>query len=287
MWINIENGYVQDWLTQQWVKATGRKIPELHSHWLSSPTGDTDKIGSQFISRLVKEHDLELVKNKPQTGLIESIDDWQLTEEEKDKLHPLIIHFYEKTVNYHFEIWSNWCGAFRPFGKMLSVIFSKRLQQLNLPLNPLDAAKGIESNIIKLVEKGSGKTKHTIWYRKLKATDHVIYSGVYDTAFAPNHNRKCMKVSFPLPNGSATVVMRITVMEDGSLLLQSNGKKFGDPGFYFTLTDGKQKHWARFVKSMHEYIKVYVDAEGELRADHNLYFYGLPFLQLYYKMKAK
>ena len=287
MWINQKNGYLQDWITQQWVKATGKRITDLKQHWLSSPIGDTDAIGAKFMDRLVKESKLEVVKNAAQTGLVESINDWALTEEEEQLLNPMIIHFYEHTVDYHFEIWSNWCGAFRPFGKMLSVIFSKRLQQLNLPLNPLDAAKGIESSIIKLIEKDSGKTKHTIWYRKLKATDHVIYSGVYDTAFAPNAERKCMKVSFPLPNGSATVVMRIIVLKEGSLLLQSDGKKFGDPGFYFTLINGKQKHWARFVKSMHEYIKVYVDSEGQLRADHNLYFYRLPFLQLHYKMKVK
>ncbi len=51
------------------------------------------------------------------------------------------------------------------------------------------------------------------------------------------------------------------IEKDGSLLLCSDGKKFGDNGFYFTLTNGKGVYWARFVSSMHEWIRVYEDEE--------------------------
>lgn len=96
-----------------------------------------------------------------------------------------------------------------------------------------------------------------------------------------------LKVIFPLPNGNASVVMTKKVLSDGSLLLSSDGENFGDNGFYFTLTDHKGNYWAKFVKSMHEWIKVYVDDEDILRADHNLKFYGIPFLNLHYKMTKK
>ena len=96
-----------------------------------------------------------------------------------------------------------------------------------------------------------------------------------------------MKVIFPLPNGNASVIMRKEVLPNGSLKLSSDGRKFGDNGFYFTLTNHKGKYWARFVRSMHEWITVYVDEENSLRADHHLYFWGLPFLKLHYKMTEK
>ncbi|MBD0368783.1 MAG: hypothetical protein ICV53_22080 [Flavisolibacter sp.] len=287
MWINDKKGYLQDWITQQWVKATGKRILSFEQHWLYAPHGDTKAIANHFVERLSSKQNLNVIHNKPGFGLIENIDEWQLSEEEKQRLHPEVIAFYENTFDYHFEVWSHWCGAFQPFGWLLSILFSKRLQQLNLPLNPLDPAKGIESNIIKLVDAEANTVKFTIWYRKLKATNHVIYSGVYGTAEVPNFTGKCLKVSFPLPNGSATVIMRITVLEDGSLLLSSNGKSFGDSGFYFTLTNHEGKYWARFVKSMHENIRVYIDEEKQLRADHVLYFYGLRFLHLHYKMTKK
>jgi hypothetical protein len=42
-------------------------------------------------------------------------------------LNDKIVDFYEKTSNYNFEVWSEWCGFFRPFGWLLSIVFSKRL----------------------------------------------------------------------------------------------------------------------------------------------------------------
>jgi hypothetical protein len=287
MKLSQEKGHFQDWITQVWVKLTGRKINPSDSSWLMGPIGDVDIIKDKFINSIAKKENLEIISNQPNIGLLNSFEELNLSRNEINKINNQIIDFYEKTSNYNFEVWSEWRGLFKPFGWLLSVIFSKRLQQLNLPLRSLDSAKGIESHIIKLNDKVTQKTKWTVWYRILKSTNHVIYSGVYTTCDLPNFPGKFLKVVFPLPNGNATVIMRREVLEDGSLLLTSDGKKFGDNGFYFTLTNHKTKHWARFVKSMHEWIKVYVDNEKILRADHNLHFYGLPFLNLHYKMTKK
>jgi hypothetical protein len=45
------------------------------------------------------------------------------------------------------------------------------------------------------------------------------------------------------------------------------------------------KYWARFVSSMHEWIRVYEDEERILRADHVLQFYGkaLTLKRLHYQ----
>jgi hypothetical protein len=287
MRINKRTGHVQDWLTQLWVKATGRRYVPERDNWLAGPIGDTDIIQDKFIYKLASTQNLEIKQNLADAGLLETFDDLGLTPEEERLLHPKVIDFYEQTSNYHFEVWSEWCGFFKPFGWLLSVIFSKRLQQLNLPLSALQSAKGIDSNIIKLIDNKTGKPKWTVWYRILKSTNRVIYSGVYTTCTIPNHPGKFLKVVFPLPNGNAIVIMRKEVRPDGSLRLCSDGRKFGDNGFYFTLTNHKGKHWARFVKAMHEWITVYVDGENVLRANHNLAFYGFAFLNLHYKMTEK
>lgn len=276
---------IQDKITQYWVKTTGRKINPETEEWLIGPIGDEDIIGDKFIQKLVSEENLKYSSNIANAGLLESISDLDFSQDELDLLNEQVIDFYENTSNYDFEIWSEWKSFFKPFGKALSTIFSKRLQQLNLPLNSLDSSKGIKSEIIKL--SNQEKAKWTIWYRKLKSSNDVIYAGIYTTAFVPKYNKSLLKVIFPLPNGNASVVMTKKVLEDGSLLLSSDGNKFGDNGFYFTLTDHKGNYWAKFVKSMHEWIKVYVDDENILRADHNLKFYGIPFLNLHYKMTKK
>lgn len=287
MRINKRVGYLQDWITQVWVKTTGRTFnPENHA-WLIGPIGNTDIIKDRFIHQLAEKENLEIQQDSYNTGLLESFDELQLSTEEKNLLNPKVIDFYERTSNYNFEIWSEWCGLFKPFGWLLSVIFSKRLQQLNLPLNSLHSAKGIKSNIIKLVDTVNNRVKWTVWYRILKSTNNVIYSGVYTTCTIPNYPGTFLKVVFPLPNGNATVIMRKEIQGNGSLKLCSDGSKFGDNGFYFTLTNHKGKYWTRFVSSMREWITVYVDEENVLRADHNLRFYGLPFLNLHYKMTEK
>jgi len=287
MKINSRIGHLQDWITQLWVKATGRRFNPENDKWLICPIGDTDIIKDKFVYEIAQKENLEIQQNINNSGLLETFNDLELTTEEKKLIHPKVIDFYERTSNYNFEIWSEWCGFFKPFGWLLSVIFSRRLQQLNLPLSSMHSAKGIQSHIIKLIDKLNNKPKWTIWYRILKSTNNVIYSGIYTTCSIPNSEGKFLKVVFPLPNGNAMVIMRKEILKDGSLKLSSDGHKFGDNGFYFTLTDHKGKFWTRFVRSMHEWITVYVDDENVLRADHNLQFYGFPFLNLHYKMTQK
>jgi hypothetical protein len=44
-------------------------------------------------------------------------------------------------------------------------------------------------------------------------------------------------MAFPLPNGNAILVLRPVVLPDGSLQPDSSERRFGDPGFYFTVHD--------------------------------------------------
>lgn len=278
---------LQDDITQIWVKITGKRIDPNRFKWLIGPIGHTDIIKDKFFLELAKKENLEVSRNAPNSGLLENIEQIGISRSERQTLNDRVADFYENTSNYDFEVWSEWQGIFKPFGKLLYLIFSKRLQQLNLPLKSIDTAKGLKSEIIKLKDETTSKTKWTIWYRIIKSTNDVIYSGVYTTCRNPNYKNPLLKVVFPLPNGNASVIMTKKVQKDGSLLLCSDGKKFGDNGFYFTLTNGKGEYWARFVRSMHEWIRVYEDEDNVLRADHNLNFYGTRFLELHYKMTKK
>lgn len=285
MWLGSKRGYLQDWITQIWVKTTGRKIDPGKHKWLVGPAGDTQKINDTYIQTLCDAEGLELKRNQPGFGLLNQPEDFGLAEGELNRLHPKILDFYTRTYDYGFEVWSKWGSVFYPFGWLLSRVFSKRLQQLNLPLNPIDAAKGFESHIIKLYNKAL-QVNYTIWYRILKARNSVVFSGIYGTTFVENENKTCLKIVFPLPNGNATVILSIKVNADGTLRLTSKGRSFGDPGFYFMLAENG-RHWARYVKSMHETLDVYINDEGTLHAEHVFKFYGLTFMTLHYKMVEK
>ncbi len=284
---SIPKGHLQDLITQQWVKWTGRRLTSDQFEWLNSPFGDIDGIADHFVDSLAASQQLTVHHNEPNEGLLNDIDDLGLNNEELERLNPKIIDFYTRTVNYDFEIWSHWSGVFRPFGWLLSRIFSQRLKQLNLPLNPLESSLGIESNVIKL-RNSCAEPIWTIWFRIMRSTKKVIYSGIYSVTTAPNISKTCLKVAFPLPNGAAVVVMKIKVKSDGSFLLVSDGEKYGDAGFYFILRQPQDQYYSvRFVRSMHETIHVYEDESGGLRTDHLLHFWGLRFLTLHYRIISK
>jgi hypothetical protein len=260
---------LQDWLSQLWVMARGRRITPAEASWLMAPFGDVDIIADHYIQRLARDESLT-VERCSAGGLLESARD--LLGDDAPRLEPRIRDFYEHTARHELEVWSQWSALFRPFAALVQVLYSRRLQQLNLPLDPLDTSRGITSEVVKLRDS-SGTVRYSIWLRHLKATGRVIYSGIYMTTSIPD-GRRCAKIVFPLPRGNATVVMAPSVGDEGRLDLVSSGERFGDPGFYFLLRDSKSRHWAQYIRSFRERITVYVDQEQSLRADHALSLWG-------------
>src|SRR5262249_44202799 len=156
-------------------------------------------------------------------------------------------NFYEQTAAYKLDAWSEWCGFFRPFGWLLAVLFSRRLQQLNVPLSGLDTSRGLSSEGLQFVDPTSGQLRHTAWFRRLQGSGNVLYAGFYSVCALPGRADPCVKVVFPLPNGNAIVIMRTESRPDGSFLVTSSGERFGEPGFYFTVHGESGAVWARYV----------------------------------------
>lgn len=283
-WLGTSRGHLSDWITQCWVRLTGRKVDLNRDSWLRGPTGKTTGIGKDFFAELARERGLQVRVNAPDSGLIEFA---SLTSPDFDaaQIQPTVADFYRHTSRYDLDAWGQWCDAFRPFGALLASIFSRRLQQLNVPLSPLDTSLGITSEIIELVDEDS-QVHLTVWLRQMVGSGDVLYAGSYSVCRVPGHDGPCVKVVFPLPNGSALVFMKPQLHSDGSLSLHSTGEKFGDPGFYFLVDNGSGDISARYVRAMRESIRVYA-AGADVRADHTLKLWGVTFLRLHYKLREK
>jgi len=199
-------------------------------------------------------------------------------------VNPRVIDFYENTSAYDLDIWGEWNPFVKPFGSLLALLFSRRLQQLNVPLSPLEPSRGVTSEVLKLVEPQSGKIVCTAWVRKLIGTSNVLYAGSYSLVRIPNYEGLCVKVVFPLPNGNAIVVMKPELHADGSFSVVSAGKEFGDPGFYFVVHHQGGRVSARYLKSLKERIHVFVDDKQILRGNHTLTLFGFSFLKLHYRL---
>lgn len=273
----------QDWLSQQWCIWRGQKIAPDQTEWLMGPFGNTDLIADEFFRKLALDENLEIRRNVKNRGLLTSINELELTAPEYERLKPDIKSFYEKTSLYDLGLTIKWSPFFRIFGGLINYLYSNRLKQLNLPLNQSELSAGVNSEVVTLCEPNTGKVKHTIWYRTLKTNGRVLYSGIYTTCKLPS-GKVCIKVIFPLPRGNATIILAPAVGQNGELILASSGEKYGDPGFYFLLNDSKGEYWTQYIRSFREHLKVFVDNNGKLQAEHSITLWKQPVLKIEYNM---
>jgi hypothetical protein len=286
IWLGESRGYLTDYVTQCWVRLTGRPVDLGSDPWLAGPVGDVRGIGREFFAELARREGLELRHGADShaRGLISDFAALAAPDFDPGRVAPAVVDFYARTSAYELDAWAEWCGAFRPFGRLLGQLFSRRLQQLNVPLSALDTSRGVTSDVIQLVEPATGRVRHTAWMRELLGTGNVLYAGTYSLAAVPGRTGQCVKVVFPLPNGNAIVLMRPELHPDGSLTIVSAGERFGDPGFYFTVHD-RGRVRARYVRAMQERIRVYPAEHGTVRADHVLTLWGATFLRLHYRLR--
>ncbi len=192
--------HLSDWVTQRWVCATGRRVSLATDRWLDGPIGGTRKIGKHFFDAYAAERNLETVRD----GVRGLIPDFQRLEAGDSSLKTIAVEvkqFYEQTSEFDLDAWSEWHGLFRPFGRALSLLFSSRLQQLNVPLSSLDSAKGMTSNVDQMRDPVSGEIVQTAWIRELIATENVLYAGSYSLCAIPGQHGSCVKVVFRCPTG--------------------------------------------------------------------------------------
>ena len=285
VWLGSKRGHISDWTTQRWVQLAGRRVDLENSPWLSGLVGPTHGIGRTFFDEAARAEGLEVRRGAGIRGLLSDFSALRSRSFDPAAVHPSVAAFYEQTSSYQMDAWAEWCGPFRPFGGLLAALFSRRLQQLNVPLSALDTSRGITSEVLQLVDPETEEARYTAWVRELLGTGNILYAGSYSLCQVPGHDGACVKVVFPLPNGNAMVIMRPVAHTDGSFSVRSAGERFGDPGFYFTVHTEKGVY-ARYLRSLKESIRVYPAEAREVRADHVLTLWGATFLRLHYRLRA-
>jgi hypothetical protein len=265
------------------VRVTGRRLALGTHPWLVGPVGGVEVIADQWLPSEVKRLGGNLAEGG---GLLDDMDRLAGDGFDPSRLAPSIVDFYEHTSSWRLEVWTQWCPAAWPFGWLLSAVFAQRLQQLSLPLRPLDAAQGMDSRVL-AVRAPSGQQLGAAWLRKLRSTGQNVYSGWYGIAQLPESDRPSVRVVFPLPNGSVMVFLRPEVGDDGALELTSTSGAFGDNGAYLVVVkpDGRTVSVRRVP--LHERFRVWVDDEGVLRTDHAINVRQIPILRLHYRLERR
>ena len=276
---------LQDWITQQWVIVFGRKFEKEKYPWLMGPFGSLNIVGENFIQQLATKENLTIEKAKPDCGLINNLEQLDLSKTQREKLSKSVIDFYVNTSNYSLGLEVTWNPFFKIFGFLLQFLFSNRLKQLNIPTKSIDDTDSLKSEIINLINPITKNKKYTFWYRCFKTSGEVIYSGIYGTCVLPS-GKTCIKAIFPLPNGNATVILEPSIGDKGELILKSSGKNIGDSGFYFLLKDAKNKVWTKYIKSFKDQLIV-SEFDEKLKAEQKLTLWGLNVLKFNYLIQKK
>ena len=282
--VEISIGKTMEFVIGVWVRIAGRRVLKAEAQWLNCPMGTKDRIGAEFYKFLAEKENLE-IKQTDDSGLLESFEQLRSPVFDPSQIHPLVRHFYEHTSCYRLEAWSESPAFTRIFLWALTRFISKRMDQLNFPVSSLELSEGMTSEILPMFNLQTRKRVHTGWLRRIASTKRVIYTGLYTVEPPAEFNQPCVKVSFPIPRGSATVFLRPEAVPDGSFKLISSGSQFGDPGFYRMIEAGADSWHVLRIRTLKEYFHVYVDDSGVLRTVHLVKFMGFTALRLVYKME--
>jgi hypothetical protein len=266
------------WIIYRLIWIFGRTHRRDDIAWLIGPVGGP-MIGDATYREVAEREGLSIERDA-KSGLVPV---WEQLHPAGVGVAPEVRDFYEHTSEFAMDVWSR---TYFPASLALALLvttISRQVNQLNFPLSPLDTALGMTSEIISMREP-DGRVKYTGWFRTLAAESaRVLYTGFYMTERVPGEATPCVKVVFPMPNGNATVVLRPTV-ENGALILDSSGGKFGGAGFYRVQMRDARRVRVWMIRTLREHFRVYVDERGVLRCDHAIRFLGMPVLRLHYKM---
>ena len=262
------------------IRLCGRRYAPHEVTWLLGPIGGAT-IGDRPYDEVARAEGLSIERLPAMGGLLPDFAVLASARFDPARVDPRIVDFYEHTARYRLDTWTTVYFPARIALWLLVTTISRRVQQLDLPLDGLDTARGITNEII-LLREASGTVRYTGWFRRRVHDGRVLFTGFYMTQRIPGDDAPCVKAVFPMPDGNATVVLR-PVNDGAGLRLTSAGTGFGDAGFYRVQRSGNAFRIWR-VAHLHDTFHLYVDQEGHVRGDHEIRFLNVRVTTLHYRM---
>ncbi|WP_028652489.1 hypothetical protein [Nocardioides halotolerans] len=250
--------------------------------WLDAPMSRSPEVTDEWLEAEAARHGGVLAQDDPRAGLLESMGLLDGSGFDAGGLRPEIRDFYEHTAAWQMEVWTGWSPVFWPGGELVARLFGRRVEQLALPMRPLDVAHGMDSRVTP-IRDGDGAQLAAAWMRTLRGSGRRVFSGSYSARTLPGADRPSVHAAFPLESGNVQVFLRPSLVDDGGLVLESPSGRFGQDGAYVVVRDGGRDHAARVP--LHETFRMYVDPHGVLRTDHELRLWGAWAVRLHYKLE--
>ena len=143
--------------------------------WLLGPIGGAT-IGDRPYEETAAAEGLSLERDARSGGLIPRFDALAGDGFDPSRVHPKIRDFYQRTHAFRLDTWATTYFPARLALWALVTTISRRVDQLNFPLDGLETAHGMTSEIA-LLRDAAGAVRYTGWFRKIARTGSVIYTG--------------------------------------------------------------------------------------------------------------
>ena len=245
----------------------------------------TRYVGTGYVKSLADVLGGRYTPDVADIGIVASLDELGGPSFDPALVDPLVREFYEHTTRFALDIVPEWRAWVRPGYLLYRTLLARPLGQANVPMSQREAQHGVRSRIDTI----SGPQDDSVvavrgWIRSFADTDEPIYVGIYTTY--RHGDRGYVSVGFPLPQGSFTATLVPGGRPGGGLVLDSRSE-LDQPGHYLTYVDPQTGELTTAaVRGFAERLDVYV-ADGQLRAEHAFWVFGLPFLVLHYRIHRK
>jgi hypothetical protein len=241
-------------------------------------------VGTGYVRDLAEVLGGDYHADAPDVGIVSSLDELAGPEFAPADVDPRVREFYEHTTRFSLDIVPRWRLWVRPGYLLYRTLLARPLGQASVPMNQREAQRGIRSRIDTISVGADGVVSVRGWIRSFIDNDEPIYVGIYTTY--RREGRGYVSVGFPLPQASFTATLAPLSRPAGGLTLTSRSG-LDQPGHYLTYIDPENRQLTTLA--MHgfaERLDVFVE-DGELRAEHAFWVFGLPFLVLHYRIRRK
>jgi len=239
-------------------------------------------VGTGYVRELAEVLGGSYTPDAPDVGIVASIDELTGPEFDAGRVDPLVREFYEHTTRFTLDIVPEWRLWVRPGYLLYRNLLARPLGQANVPMNQRETLRGVRGRIDTITDKDGATIRG--WIRSFVDTDEPIYVGIYTTY--RHEGRGYVSVGFPLPQASFTATLLPRARPDGGLILTSRSD-LDQPGHYLTYIDPESRDLTTAaVQGFAEQLDVYVQ-DGELKAEHAFWIFGIPFMVLHYKLRRK
>ncbi|WP_421384958.1 YndJ family protein [Bacillus salacetis] len=215
-----------------------------------------------------------LLSEKKYQGLTDRMSVYKSEHFVPSELHPLIADFYENTNDYQLKAVIKWKKWFYPLAAVYEWI-SRRTGQIHLGRGGKE--ESMYGDLIGVKALSDGRPEVRAW-RRTNEKGEPVFLALY------SHHRSMgetyMNIALPLPFSSMTGILKARNRGNGLLLTSRlRSSKCGDEGIYISFCS------IHIRLPLTESFLLNETSESTLAAHHQMWIFGVPFLEITYHIR--